>query len=66
MTLQKLLLKLSKNKDYSVKCFCSDGICHITIEEYWYHREELKQDISLAQGQIEKYILERFKPFLQN
>lgn len=63
MTLQKLLLKLSKSKDYSVKCFCSDGICHITIEEYWYHREELKQDISLASGQIEKYILARFERF---
>lgn len=63
MTLQKLLLKLSKNKDYSVECFCVDGLCRIVIKEYWYHREELKQDISLAPGQIEKHILARFEPF---
>ncbi len=64
MTLQKLLLKLSMNKDYSVKCFCSDGICHISIEEYWYHREELKQEISLAPGKIDKDVLARFQRFL--
>ena len=64
MTLQELLLALSNNKDYTTRCTCSDGICHITIEEYWYHREELKQDISLAPGQIDAEILSRFKNFL--
>jgi len=35
MTLQKLLLKLSTNKSLYVECFVSDGICTITIKE-WY------------------------------
>jgi hypothetical protein len=36
MTLQKLLLKLSKNKTILVECFCSDGKIKITIKE-WYN-----------------------------
>lgn len=36
MTLQKLLLKLSKNKSISVECFCADGKCTITLKD-WYN-----------------------------
>jgi len=35
MTLQTLLLKLSKNKDISVECFVADDKCTVTIKE-WY------------------------------
>ena len=35
MTLQQLLLKLSKNKNISVECFCSDDKFIITLKE-WY------------------------------
>ena len=62
MTLQKLLLKLSKNKDYSVKCFCSDGICHITIEEYWYHREEIRVTINLTE-ELQEEDIEKLTPY---
>ncbi len=35
MTLQKLLLKLSRNKNISVECFVANESCTITIKE-WY------------------------------
>lgn len=64
MTLQELLLVLSKNDHYTTHCTCYDGVCRITIKEYWYHRDELKQDISLEPGEIDAEILSRFKNFL--
>ncbi len=54
MTLQELLLALSKNEDYTTHCTCYDGVCRITIEEYWYHREELKQEKPLIYNKIYK------------
>lgn len=35
MSLQELLLKLSRNKNISVECFCSDEYLTITLKE-WY------------------------------
>lgn len=35
MNLQELLLKLSRNKNISVECFCSDEYLTITLKE-WY------------------------------
>lgn len=64
MTLQELLLALSKNTDYVTHCTCYDGECKIIIKEYWYHRDELKQNISLEPGEIDAEILGRFKNFL--
>jgi len=66
MTLQELLLKLSYNKDYRVETGCYDGVCKITITEYWYHIEELKRDVSLSPGEIDLETLSAFEPFLKN
>lgn len=42
MTLQRLLLKLSKNKNISVECFCADEKCIITLKE-WYNFNVIDQ-----------------------
>ena len=47
MTLQKLLLKLSKNKSISVECFCADEKCTITLKEWYNFNELLKVEINL-------------------
>lgn len=59
MTLQKLLLKLSQNKNISVECFCSDEKIKITIKEWYSFKVLLEKDISLA----EKMEISEFKRF---
>lgn len=62
MTLQELLLRLSKNKDYYADCFCIDGYMTITIKEYWYHREEIKVTINLTE-ELKEEDIEKLTPY---
>lgn len=47
MTLQKLLLKLSRNKNISVECFCADEKCTITLKEWYTFNVLSKIEINL-------------------
>lgn len=59
MTLQKLLLKLSQNKNISVECFCSDEKIKITLKEWYSFNILLEKEISLI-GKIENSEFDRF------
>lgn len=52
MTLQELLLRLSKNKNISVECFCVDEKCTITIKEWFTFDELIKVEVDLNQEVI--------------
>ena len=60
MTLQKLLLKLSKNKSISVECFCADEKCTITLKEWYNFNVLLEVEINLN----EKIDADKFLSFL--
>lgn len=60
MTLQKLLLKLSKNKMISVECFCCDEKLKITIKEWYTFNLLLELELDLN----EKIDISKFKAFM--
>lgn len=47
MTLQKLLLKLSRNKTIRVECLCSDEEIKIEIKEWYSFRTLLEVSMNL-------------------
>lgn len=47
MNLQELLLKLSRNKNISVECFCSDEYLTITLKEWYDFNTILQVQIDL-------------------
>jgi len=59
MTLQKLLLNLSNNKNISVECYCVDSILTITISECYTYNLLLKAQLDLTQ-KIDNKIFLRF------
>ncbi len=52
MTLQKLLLQLSKNKNISVECYVSDEVCKITIQEFYTFKTLLTANVDLNQETV--------------
>jgi hypothetical protein len=60
MNLQKLLLKLSKNKRISVDCSCVDGKCTIVLKEWYNFNTLLEETIDLN----EKIDTTKFLSFL--
>ena len=61
ITLQELLLKLSRNKEISVECFVADNIFSLTIKE-WYTFKVLGEfNIDLTNSLID---VEPFKAFI--
>lgn len=52
MKLQELLLRLSKNKNISVDCFCTDEKCIITLKEWYTFDELIKVEIDLNEEVI--------------
>ena len=64
MTLQKLLLMLSKNKEISVECFCVDECLTVILKE-WYTFKELKKVVIDLKGEIDGDTLQKFIPYLQ-
>jgi len=52
MTLQKLLLQLSKNKNISVECYVSDEVCKITIKEFYTFKPLLTANVDLNQETV--------------
>lgn len=62
MKLEKLLNKLSTNKDIVVTCRVDNGICTIIIEEMWYYNELKRVQINLGAGVTEEN-LEELKRF---
>ena len=60
MTLQKILLKLSRVKKIGVECIVCDDKCTVLIKE-WYSSNTLKQiELDLK----EKIDISQFSPFL--
>ncbi len=47
MNLQELLLKLSRNKNISVECFCCDEYLTITLKEWYDFNTILQVQIDL-------------------
>jgi hypothetical protein len=64
MTLQQILLSLSKNKDYYAECFCINGYMTITIKEYWSHREEVRLTVNLAAAEMTEEEIKKLTPYL--
>jgi hypothetical protein len=62
MTLQKLLLKLSKNKAVSVDCFCADDIMTITLKTWYDFDTIIRVDIDLSK-KIEQEVIDKLKPY---
>lgn len=60
MNLQKLLLKLSNNKDISVECFCRDGKIDITLKEWYNFNILLRVEMSLS----DKIDVTKFSSFI--
>jgi uncharacterized protein YijF (DUF1287 family) len=58
MKLEKLLNKLSTNKDIVVTCHVDNGICKIIIEEMWYYNEIKRVSINLGTGVSEENVAE--------
>lgn len=61
MTLQKLLLGLSKNKQIRVECFVCDGVCRVEIADWYTSHVILRESIELDK-EITDY--NKFIPFL--
>jgi hypothetical protein len=61
ITLQELLLQLSRNKSLSIECLVSDNKCRVVIKEWFTFREVDKIDIDLTKNLID---VEPFKTYM--